>query len=88
MHYSGSTWSQANVGKHWECFNTSKTEKKKKTIYRIPGLGSEDILIYLIFFEVFKCKLNNFLIIQERFYQAISRSVYFTTLGDLVQPQP
>lgn len=48
MHYSGSTWSQANVGKHLECFNTSKTEKKKKNIYRIPGLGSEDILIYFL----------------------------------------
>lgn len=75
----------------WASTGNASTQvklKKKKNIYRIPGLGSEDILIYLIFFEVFKCKLNNFLIIQERFYQAISRSVYFTTLGDLVQPQP
>jgi len=47
--------------------NASIQVKLKKTIYRIPGLGSEDILIYLIFFEVFKCKLNNFLIIPKTF---------------------
>lgn len=40
----------------WEHFNTSKTAKK--AIYRIPGLGSEDILIYLIFIEVLKCELR------------------------------